>query len=363
MNDEKLNVNQINSSYVKIADIFTVNNEIYQEKILGSENVEKFIKLSAERKKEFLKWLKQDKVDSSYTNATRFFSLILIENELHNEKELAEYSKNEIEQMMLNLSQTRSEEFIKKPTIESYLTIIQWYTIWAYEKELRNDIITRRDLSFDAKDLVNKVVTKEIVLTRKEIDQYLQQINDEMVYITLKLSTYGLEVREIVNITKDNVYRAKETNILHLLNRNVKLDKSILDEMIDVCNQEMVEIGIGSKAGRVRKISKLLNMNSDYMIRTHHRKKSSNQPINVCNMGTRIKKEISKLTNVKLTFNDFRKSAMLNDYLHGMSCNQINTKYNLNFSDESILIALNKIELEILKQKIKEENRSCLIRS
>jgi integrase len=305
-------------------------------------------KLNNEEKNNLISFAKNKKkfnkdINVGIMESRPFFSNILLFSELKKQKDLVNYSFEEIIDMIKELS--NNDVFTSKSLYQSCLNIIYHYTRWGYNNHFRNDIIRTEDITNVIKfeELIEKSILGAKILTVNEMIMFSQLCDYETVELALLCAMEGLSIKEIVNL-KIVDFEDENHKILLVTNRNITLSNSLYDKLRNLSKKisAIAHSGFGDTERMYAK--------TDYVIRQFHSVRITNKPYNEQNFTTQITKQLNQ-AGFCGGFNDFRLSMKLNDYLDGLSLASLNRKYNIKLHHIDYYKSKYKTQVEVLRGK------------
>ena len=306
---------------------------IHEDNMRIIEKHEELVKQLAEVKKDFISQCnKLDKL----TMVNSFFSDVLLYGELETQKDLSQYSYEEIIDLIKHLG--RLGIFTSLSKMMSYCRIIWAYTEWAYISFIRPDYVTTRDITSSINP--TDVMIEKEPLTRNELYDLVLGTDREDVKLGILGVLEGMKLSEILLLTKFQVIG--ENHEFQLERRNFKCSDKLYNMLKEYANKTVIDrrFRFGTYESGLYE--------TDYIIRpTLNKRNIGNEPIKMSAFVATMKKE---LNFINISTNDIRNYAIWNDIIDNVDVTEINKKYGLKVKYYSVLIR-DKKGFEKLKEK------------
>lgn len=310
-----------------------------------ADNILKFML----KKKAFLNECKEVKEVSSIH---RYFSDILINVELLWNKDLTGFDYNELIEMFKVLATKNIFTSTSKYYTYMYLTFL--YTKWCYEKGYRLDYINTEDLTkkLPLEDLINKIILTTNVMTKNEMLEFAELTNKDNIKIWIYGILEGLSTKEIANLKRSD-FESIENHPLDTGIRIVKVSDELYKLMREYAKTDEVEATIISTE-RYSETFIIKLGETDYLIRPRQTTRMKNKPVDSQVITKAVQQELTNMAITGIVAASFRQNAIMNDYIDGMSLEEINKKYNVKYHHETI-IKREAIKFTLLEEKRKQE--------
>lgn len=326
-----------------------------------NEEQSKLIQELVKNKKSFYEYTSKTWRENSLLDIKAFFTKVLINSELLEKKDLIEYTYDEILLMLQNIA--LYEGFHSKSSYISSTNILLNYLKWGYDQSprLRTNVLASSDLPHYSK-MVDESELESKTITWNEMKMIIPKLDFEMNDVILSCSMEGLTLDEVLSLKRDDVNKAKETKIVNTGDRLFKLSEYAFEKVLNFANVEEGRQRIPGGKLRLAPLS-----STEYVIRMTARKTSKLTKVLKSGASKRVKEDLMNC-GYDGTFKDFRTSAMLNyfldleeDYKNRSKQEQnkiyleVNKKFSRNFATQSLLLSINKNQLQILREKRQQE--------
>jgi len=334
-----MKITMIDNTNVMLNDVYKVTNDQWQA-WQGTE-AEKLIDKFSINKAQF----QEEKGKFINTSQTVVFSNIL-RYELLTKSELMNYSYREILELITYLSDKGS--FTSKQMYNSYLHVISHYTEWGYENKLREDIVAYEDITqqISVDDAVDLQIVADKTMTTAEMRKIAVGCNDERVELCLLGAIEGLKVTEVLEI-KLSEFNIEDNHPLTLEKRTVNVSEYLYDRMYEHSKKDSTTRTYrGGREGVVK------YADSGYLIRPVANPRATENKMKKVAMSLLIRKDLNDC-GYDMDARDFRTSSIFNDAIDGLTIEQINEKYNLQYQAMTNIVAGYK--LKIITEKRRQE--------
>ena len=341
-----MNIIQINENVIELNDIYRINNDDWEAYKIqyGEKELSELIDKLSEPKIRFVEspnCLKHTGIKSVLSNAFIYSEMIL-------KKDLHQHNYEEI----LNLFKVLGDEKIIRSNA-SYsicLNIICEYTKWAYEENLRDDMILVEDVT--AKFPVSKLIETDIIsnttLTWNEMKN-ISKMCSEVVEIGILGFLSGLKTKEILEL-KLSDFEDKENHPIQLEKRVVELSNELYKKCRKYSNVTSV---LNTHTWFVNKLVSPL-ADTGYLIRPIKKARSGDGQMSPNSYAYFFRTDLNDCGFSDVEQRNLRTSCILNDVVDKRDIEYINKKYGLNYKNTNEIIK-NKKQLEILILKRKAE--------
>ena len=145
-------------------------------------------------------------------------------------------------------------------------------------------------------------------------------------------------------------------------NRDLKIPKDIFIS----CNYfaKSCYINLRVSRGRGKKMQSMikefrLNDCSSYLMRTRKNSRSKDASLPNCYLSRKISEELKNIA-CDCSYNDFRMSSMLNDFISGLGYEKLSKKYNVSYTSDILFEDTHVVGLNILKEKLISLNEELI---
>lgn len=276
-----------------------------------------------------------------------FMSDLFMYSELEEKKDALEFGYKEFLKFIKTLSEVGIITSVSK--YGAYCTIIERYTKWAYDAELRKDYISLPDLT--KKLPYSKVVkhshVENTVMTFNEMRHIINLCDKKHVKIALLATLEGLKLAELLSI-KIDAFKSDD-RVIDVESRLVEVSEELFIMMKEYANTWTV------KRSNPYNEFEMYLVDTGYLIRPMESKRNNTSKDKMTQTAflQNAKNEL-KGVGYNIDIRMFRNSAILNDALDGKLVEYINEKYNKKYVNIAKVVA-ERIKVETLEHKRRKE--------
>lgn len=339
-NKEELNLNivEVNNTTVVVEGVYNISKRQLQQ----FRDKKELIKELAKYKQQFLN---SDTIVEKLTVLNSFWVDVFLHLESIKQCDLALCSFQEILDFFIFLKD--NDKITSNSMFLAYARIINIYTMWAYNENLRVDIVSVGDIT---REIDRNTVTKDkTVYTRNEIVNIAKNCEKMDVKITILALLEGIKISEITKIKRLDDLLNNPDDILVLGNRIVPVSPYLMNLMREYA--ETIEIETIKSNGKnvIREL-----VNTDYLIRSVNWGRAViGRDITVSN--TTLVNTVNKtILKDGITTVDIRNYAMYNDIIDGISLEDFNIKYDTKYRTLNQAVRDRKAFNKLINKRIEE---------
>lgn len=348
---EMLETIAIDSVNTQVESFYRLESETAHKYTQSQQTIELIKRLAAQKKK-FYEYYKEN-ISSENTTVVPFFTRLLNSSEIVTQKDLMDYSLEEVKEAVVRIA--KDEKLSSKSIYGSWLSVMHHYFRWGYQQDpkLKTFIISSLDLPHYTEVMDSKEVAQK-VLTWKEMQMLIQNVENVMADCALSLTTDGLKLEEILKIKREDIQNSLAGELI-LDDRAVRLSSNVYEKALQVSMLQTMPRLLSN--GNIKEI-KLSE--SPYLIRSYARKDFNlDIPQTKSVVSNMISSELGK-AGYNGTLKDFRASSIANDIYNWHKDIKIekdevypyaNRKYGLNMIDSSTIGIRYKAQLDVLTER------------